>query len=119
MTIILLTLMLLGGLLLPLGGWAQAAYLTPAPSDFTLLNFRFVSGETLPALRQHYTTAGQPRRAKAGHVTTAVLLVHGITSAGLGLSLVHDTIINGRGDTLSVESQSGISTTFTITLLGA
>jgi homoserine O-acetyltransferase len=68
--------------MLPLGGWAQAAYPTPVAGDFTLPNFRFVSGETLPVLTQHYTTVGQPRRNKAGHITNAVLIMHGTTGAG-------------------------------------
>jgi len=76
---------LLCWLVLPLGGWAQTAYPAPVAGDFTLANFRFVSGETLPALSQHYTTVGQPRRDKAGHVTNAVLIMHGTTGAGTSL----------------------------------
>ena len=35
---------------------------------------------------------------------------------GLGLSLSHDIVVQGHGGTLAVESQSGIGTTFLITL---
>lgn len=31
-------------------------------SDYTIRNFRFGSGETLPELRIHYRTVGTPRR---------------------------------------------------------
>jgi homoserine O-acetyltransferase len=82
MTLSRLAFLVLCWLVLPLGGWAQAAYPAPVAGDFTLPNFRFVSGETLPALRQHYTTVGQPRRDKAGKITNAVLIMHGTTGAG-------------------------------------
>jgi homoserine O-acetyltransferase len=40
-------------------------------------NFRFGTGETLPALNLHYLTLGTPHRNAAGHVDNAVLLLHG------------------------------------------
>ena len=40
-------------------------------------NFRFGTGETLPALNLHYLTLGAPHRNAAGHVDNAVLLLHG------------------------------------------
>ena len=45
--------------------------------DFVVRDFRFRSGETLPELRLHYTTLGQPRRDAQGHVVNAVLIMHG------------------------------------------
>jgi homoserine O-acetyltransferase len=70
----------------PLLGLAQpqaaAHYPTPVEEDFGLTNFRFASGESLPTLNQHYTTVGQPRRDKAGHILNAVLIMHGTTGAG-------------------------------------
>lgn len=45
----------------------------------TLHDFRFGSGETLPAVRQNYRTLGTPRRGTDGTVTNAVLLLHGTT----------------------------------------
>lgn len=77
-----LTLLLCSWLLVPLAGRAQAAYPTPMEGDYALPNFRFVSGETLPVLTQHYTTVGQPRRDKRGRVVNAVLIMHGTTGAG-------------------------------------
>jgi homoserine O-acetyltransferase len=69
---------------------APAATQNPAPSSplpgghwdtqdgwVTLPNFQFGSGETLPALRLHYITLGEPHRDAAGHVDNAVLLLHG------------------------------------------
>lgn len=50
--------------------------------DFVLHDFRFGSGETLPALRLHYTTLGTPRRDAAGHVANAVLVLHGTGGDG-------------------------------------
>jgi homoserine O-acetyltransferase len=43
----------------------------------TLANFKFGTGETLPELKLHYITVGQPHRNAAGHVDNAVLLLHG------------------------------------------
>jgi homoserine O-acetyltransferase len=50
--------------------------------DYTARNFRFRSGETLPQLRLHYTTLGTPRRDAAGHVTNAVMVLHGTGGSG-------------------------------------
>jgi homoserine O-acetyltransferase len=44
---------------------------------YTIANFRFGTGETLPELRLHYLTLGQPHRNAAGHVDNAILLLHG------------------------------------------
>src|SRR5690349_13234893 len=45
--------------------------------DVTLSDFRFDSGEVLPALKLHYLTLGTIQRNAAGRVTNAVLLLHG------------------------------------------
>ena len=45
--------------------------------DFIVRDFRFQNGETLPELRLHYVTLGMPKRDSAGHVTNAMLLLHG------------------------------------------
>jgi len=67
-------------------GAAQAQ--APAPKldahegDFTVHDFKFRTGETLPALRLHYTTLGKPVRDAKGHVTNAVLILHGTGGTG-------------------------------------
>ena len=63
-------------------GWAQARYPAPVEGDFSLPQFRFESGETLPVLNVHYTTVGQARKNKVGKVTNAVLIMHGTTGSG-------------------------------------
>jgi len=55
---------------------------TPHESDYTLHNFRFQSGETLPDLRLHYTTFGTPQKDAHGHTTNAVLILHGTGGSG-------------------------------------
>jgi homoserine O-acetyltransferase/O-succinyltransferase len=47
--------------------------------DFTLRDFRFASGETLPELRQHFITLGTPRTDAAGRIVNASLLIHNTT----------------------------------------
>ena len=44
---------------------------------YTIQNFRFKTGETLPALKLHYLTLGAPHRNARGRVDNAVLLLHG------------------------------------------
>jgi homoserine O-acetyltransferase/O-succinyltransferase len=63
------------------GASAEASkYPNQKEGDFTVRDFTFQGGETLPELRLHYTTLGTPQRDAAGHVTNAVLLLHGTSS---------------------------------------
>ena len=50
--------------------------------DFVVHSVHFRSGETLPDLRLHYATLGQPRRDASGRVTNAVLILHGTGGDG-------------------------------------
>jgi homoserine O-acetyltransferase len=52
--------------------------------DYIARNFKFVSGESLPELRLHYTTLGTPRRDARGTVRNAVLVLHGTGGTGRG-----------------------------------
>lgn len=56
-----------------------ADYPAPAEGDFTIKDFHFHSGETLPELRLHYTTVGNPSNP-------AVLIMHG--TGGMGRSFL-------------------------------
>ncbi len=58
--------------------WAQ----TPREGDFAISNFQFASGGQLPKLNLHYTTIGQPQRDASGHVSNAVLILHGTGGSG-------------------------------------
>jgi homoserine O-acetyltransferase len=53
-------------------------------SDFVVRNFAFKAGETLPELRLHYITIGNPVRDASGHVNNAVLIMHGTGGSGRG-----------------------------------
>lgn len=57
-------------------------YANQAAGDFVLRDFQFGSGESLPELRRHYITLGKPVRDAAGHVTNAVLIMHGTGGTG-------------------------------------
>src|SRR5438046_2859435 len=64
-------------------GFASAAdYPPPAEGDYTIRNFKFTSGETLPELRLHYRTLGKPEKDAQGKTTNAVLITHGTTGSG-------------------------------------
>jgi homoserine O-acetyltransferase len=64
--------------------FCASALLAQAPheGDFVLPNFQFADGEHLPKLNIHYTTFGEPRRDKEGHVSNAVLIMHGTGGSG-------------------------------------
>ena len=62
---------------------AVAQSVPPAVAgDFVARDFRFATGETLPALNLHYRTLGTPRRDAAGVVRNAVLILHGTGGTG-------------------------------------
>jgi len=65
-----------------------ASYPAPAEADFVIRDFHFASGESLPQLRIHYRTFGQPHTDARGVVRNAVLIMHG--TGGSGASLVRD-----------------------------
>jgi homoserine O-acetyltransferase/O-succinyltransferase len=54
----------------------------PVAGDFVLRDFRFSTGDTLPELKLHYVTLGEPRRDAKGVVRNAVLLLHGTGGTG-------------------------------------
>src|SRR6201985_2364195 len=60
----------------------SADYPAPTESDFTIHDFKFASGETLPELRLHYRTLGKPEKDAQGKTTNAVLIMHGTTGSG-------------------------------------
>ena len=61
---------------------AQLGGVTPVAGDFTIKDFAFTSGAKLAALRIHYMTLGTARRDASGHVTNAVLVMHGTNGSG-------------------------------------
>jgi homoserine O-acetyltransferase/O-succinyltransferase len=70
---------------------------------YTIRNFRFVTGETLPELRLHYLTLGTPRRDAAGHTTNAVLLLHGTGgNAHTLLVPIFSDVLFGPGQPLDI-----------------
>jgi homoserine O-acetyltransferase len=56
--------------------------LAPSEGDYTIRDFKFTSGETLPELRLHYRTLGKPERDAQGATGNAVLIIHGTTGSG-------------------------------------
>lgn len=59
-----------------------ADYPPPSESEYTVRDFKFASGETLPELRIHYRTLGKIDKDASGKVTNAVLIMHGTTGSG-------------------------------------
>ena len=61
---------------------SAADYPPPTEGDFTIRDFKFQSGETLPELRIHYRTLGKSEKDAQGKTTNAVLVMHGTTGSG-------------------------------------
>ncbi|MBO9712804.1 alpha/beta fold hydrolase [Sphingomonas sp.] len=78
MTRLLLALAALLALSLP----ARAADWPVTEGDYVAKDFRFASGETLPALRLHYRTLGTPHRDASGRIDNAVMVLHGTGGTG-------------------------------------
>ncbi len=78
-----------------------AAALHPEEADYTAHDFQFDSGQTMPELRLHYITLGHPHRDAGGHITNAVLFLHGTGGAGRGfLSPNFAGVLFGPGELL-------------------
>jgi homoserine O-acetyltransferase len=63
---------------------ASPALAQPVQGDYVARDFRFASGEILPALTLHYRTLGTPRRDASGVVRNAVMILHGTGGTGEG-----------------------------------
>ena len=59
-----------------------ADYPAPTEGDYTIHDFKFASGETLPELRIHYRTIGKLEKDGQGKSLNAVLITHGTTGSG-------------------------------------
>jgi homoserine O-acetyltransferase len=66
-----------------------ADFPAPVDGDFVARDFRFSSGETLPALNLHYRTIGTPQRDASGVVRNAVMILHG--TGGTGAAFLSQT----------------------------
>ena len=74
---------LISGIVFTLAAALPAAdYPAPVEGDYTISNFKFASGETLPELRIHYRTIGKVEKDAQGKTTNAVLIMHGTTGSG-------------------------------------
>ena len=60
----------------------QRNYPAPVEGDFTISDFKFRSGETLPTLNLHYFTIGTPAKDNSGVTRNAVLVMHGTGGTG-------------------------------------
>jgi homoserine O-acetyltransferase/O-succinyltransferase len=61
---------------------SAAEYPAPTEGDFTIRDFKFASGETIPEVRIHYRTLGKIEKDAQGKTTNAVLIMHGTTGSG-------------------------------------
>ena len=59
----------------------QLPWPQPQEGDYIIKNFIFQVGTSLPELRIHYRTVGQPRKDSNGKTTNAILVMHGTTGS--------------------------------------
>src|SRR4030081_1722681 len=69
-------------LLVATGPLCAADYPPPTEGDYSIRDFKFASGESLPELRIHYRTVGKASKDSQGKTTNAVLVMHGTTGSG-------------------------------------
>ena len=80
---------------------AAQSYPAPVEGDFTVKNFLFQSGETLPDVKLRYRTVGTPIKDANGVVRNAVLILHGTGGSGRGfLSQGYAGQLFGKGQPL-------------------
>lgn len=60
----------------PAGKWVTKE------GDVTIRDFKFRSGEIMPAVRMHYSTLGAPHRNAKGEIDNAVMVLHGTGGSG-------------------------------------
>lgn len=78
-----------------------SAPIVPDEGDFTLHDFQFKSGETLPEVRMHYYTFGKLAKDANGKATNAVLILHGTSGSGRQfLSPLFARVLFGPGQLL-------------------
>lgn len=83
---------------------ARAQAVPPLEGDYVARNYRFTGGETLPEVRIHYRTLGQPRKGPDGSVTNGVLILHGTGGSGSGfLGQNYAGRLFGKGQLLDAE----------------
>jgi homoserine O-acetyltransferase len=78
-------ILLLAGVLLPVGVFGQAQQTTRSgvtEGEYIAHDFQFKSGERLAELRLHFRTLGKPARDKDGKISNAVLILHGTGGSG-------------------------------------
>ena len=83
---------------------AMAAPLVVREGDVQLRNFRFATGQTLPALRIHYRTLGTPHRNARGEIDNAILILH--SSGSQGSQFLRDEfagVLFGPGQPLDIQ----------------
>jgi len=64
------------------GALSAPEYPAPTESDYTIHDFKFRSGESLPELRIHYRTIGKLEKDAQGTSLNAILIMHGTTGSG-------------------------------------
>lgn len=57
-----------------------------AEADYAVPDFKFHTGETMAKMNVHYATLGTPKKDAQGHVTNAIMLLHGTGGTGRGMA---------------------------------
>lgn len=66
----------------PAAAAAPAGKWSTEEGEVTIRDFKFRSGEIMPAVRLHYATLGTPHRNAKGEIDNAVMVLHGTGGSG-------------------------------------
>jgi homoserine O-acetyltransferase len=99
--------LILVGLLVTAASLAQTTHVPGQwpvqDGNYVIKDFHFGSGESLPELKLHYLTLGQPHRDASGHTDNVVLLLHGTGGdAHSLLNPVFSDVLFGPGQPLDI-----------------
>jgi homoserine O-acetyltransferase/O-succinyltransferase len=76
---------------------------SPQDGNYTIKDFHFKDGETIPELKLHYITLGKPHRDAAGHTDNVILLLHGTGGDAHSLmSPVFSDVLFGPGQPFDI-----------------
>jgi homoserine O-acetyltransferase/O-succinyltransferase len=95
--------LLLAGLLAGAASRAQTSHWPTQDGNYVIKNFHFGSGESIPELKLHYLTLGNPHRDAAGHTDNVILLLHGTGGDATSLlNPVFSDVLFGPGQPLDI-----------------
>ena len=93
---ILIDVVLTVALLLALAVPSWGAEIELKPEYYTIKDFKFKSGQSLPEIKVEYATWGSPKKDASGKITNAVVFCHGWSGSYTQIKLMKDSVGPGQ-----------------------